>query len=157
MFGYTPEYIDKELDYIRDGPITRTKQRTYIIAVWSGWGGGHNYFLGKYARGIARSVLLLLTLDAIFRLHSVWLTALYIAIIMALTFLSIFFVAKSNPDAKPYNTKTGPFLCLVGVLYLEYILGLELLESANQGANQKLIIQELPSPHRRILLRYTRL
>lgn len=38
-----------------------------------------------------------------------WLTALYIAIIMALTFLSIFFVAKSNPDTKPYNTKTGPF------------------------------------------------
>ncbi|KQB85054.1 hypothetical protein [Corynebacterium oculi] len=109
MFGYSPEYIDKELDSIRHGPITRTKQRAYIIAVWSGWGGGHNYFLGQHVRGLARSVLLMLTLDAAFRLHSPWLVLLYILLIVALTFLSIFVIARSDPDAHPYHTKTDPF------------------------------------------------
>lgn len=109
MFGYAPEYIDKELDYISNGPITRTKQRAYIIAVWSGWGGGHNYFLGQYVRGLARSILLLLVLDAAFRVHSLWLTLAYLVLVVFLTFLSIFVVAKSDPDGSPYHTKTGPF------------------------------------------------
>ncbi|WPF65522.1 MULTISPECIES: hypothetical protein [unclassified Corynebacterium] len=122
MFGYTPEYIDEELDYMRQGPITRTKQRTYIIAVWSGWGGGHNYFLGQHVRGLARSVLLMLTLDAAFRLQSVWLTLLYLAVIVVLAFLSIFFVAKSDPDSHPYHTKTDPFFYAWVALFIWNVL-----------------------------------
>lgn len=59
MFGYIPtgrfDLTDEETEGV---PLVRTKQRAYMIAVWAGPWGAHQFFLGNTLGGLAHWLVL---------------------------------------------------------------------------------------------------
>lgn len=54
--GYLPEpYDDLDTEAYGNRQLQRTKSRTYKIVAWSAIVSGHDFFLGRYARGTDRT------------------------------------------------------------------------------------------------------
>lgn len=51
MFGYVPQFGDLNPRHMNHTPVPRTKSRTYQMACWSAWLGGHDFFLGRTFAG----------------------------------------------------------------------------------------------------------
>ncbi|MBN9643531.1 hypothetical protein ACFSSC_03500 [Corynebacterium mendelii] len=114
MFGYTPHRIEPELEQLSFIPVTRTRQRAYIIANWAPTGGIVFAYLGLWCLCALSQLVLLAAVIwvAVLPGWSAFFTALMV--IAGWHVFTLWWVVRSDESSPPYGSQTdGGFRALM--------------------------------------------
>lgn len=127
--GYLPEpYDDLDTEAYGNRQLQRTKSRTYKIVAWSAIVSGHDFFLGRYARGTDRTFYLFAALSCFSLPYNNALAAVLAYGAVAGHFLSVRSIAHMSEDAPVFQSATPA--SVLNVIYFpvrQSLLGCRLL------------------------------
>ncbi|WP_145942648.1 hypothetical protein [Corynebacterium glyciniphilum] len=138
-FGHLPEpYDDLDTEVYGNRQLQRTKSRTYKIAAWSAIVGGHDFFLGRYARGTGKTLYLFAALLCFSLPYNNALGVVLTSGAVAGHFLSVRSVAHMSEDAPVFQSVTpASVLNVIYFLFVSPFWGVDYWSSKENRKKQR--------------------